>query len=68
MFTKGFAGFGLVIDPANIRYAYLEGRDTKLETNIQANDLDGEIDQYLTECSLELKLPSTHLVIKGAYF
>lgn len=68
LFTKGFAGFGLVIDPANIRYAYLEGRDTKLETNIQANDVDGEIDQYLTECSLELKLPSTHLVIKGAYF
>ena len=61
------AGYGMVIDTDNIRYAYLQGRDTKLNTNIQANDVDGVIDEYITECSLEVKLPKTHLLITGAY-
>ena len=61
------AGYGMVIDTDNIRYAYLQGRDTKLNTNIQGNDVDGVIDEYITECSLEVKLPKTHLLITGAY-
>ena len=61
------AGYGMVIDTDNIRYAYLQGRDTKLNTNIQAPDVDGVIDEYITECSLEVKLPKTHLLITGAY-
>ena len=61
------AGYGFVLDTDNIRYAYLQGRDTKLYTDIQANDVDGVIDEYLTECSLEVKLPNTHMLITGAY-
>ena len=61
------AGYGMVLDTDNIRYAYLQGRDTKLNTNIQAPDVDGVIDEYITECSLEVKLPKTHLLITGAY-
>lgn len=60
-------GYGMVLDTDNIRYAYLQGRDTKLNTNIQAPDVDGVIDEYITECSLEVKLPKTHLLITGAY-
>lgn len=58
---------GYLLDPDNIRYVSLEGRDTKLYTNIQAPDVDGEIDEYLTECSLEVKQPATHVLITGAY-
>lgn len=68
MFTGGLADLGLVLDMDNIRYVALKGRDTKLETNIQANDVDGVIDQYLTECSVECKQPKTHMIIKGAYY
>lgn len=60
-------GYGMVIDTDNVRYAPLQGRDTKLNTNIQAPDVDGVIDEYITECSLEVKLPKTHLLITGAY-
>ena len=31
----------------------MNGRDTTLQTNIQANDTDGQVDQYLTECGLQ---------------
>lgn len=62
-----YAGYGFVVDPENIRYAYLDGRDTKLYTDIQENAIDGIIDEYLTECSLELRLPQTHMLVKGCY-
>lgn len=62
-----YGGYGFVLDTENIRYAYLEGRDTKLHVGIQSPDLDGVVDEYLTECSLEVRLPRTHMVITGAY-
>lgn len=62
-----YGGYGLVLDMENIRYAHLRDSDTKLKTNIQAPDQDGVMDEYLTECSLELKLPKTHMLITGAY-
>ena len=62
-----YKGYGFILDTENIRYAYLDGRDTKLITDIQGNDVDGVIDEYLTECSLELRLPKTHMLIKGCY-
>lgn len=63
----GYAGYGMVLDAENIRYAYLDGRDTKLLVGVQNNDIDGIVDEYLTECSLEVRLPQTHLLISGAY-
>ena len=62
-----YGGYGFVLDTENIRYAYLEGRDTKLHVGIQSPDLDGVVDEYLTECSLEVRLPRTHMVITGAH-
>ena len=63
----GYSGYGFVIDPENLRYVYLDGRDTKLNIGVQNNDVDGVVDEYLTECSLEVRLPKTHLLITGAY-
>lgn len=63
----GMTDRALILDMDNIAYAYLDGRDTKLNTNIQAPDVDGEIDEYITECSLEFKLPKTHFLVTGAY-
>lgn len=60
-----YGGYGVVIDPANIKYRPLNGRDTKLETNIQANDADGRTDQYITEAGLEVRNPETHAVLTG---
>ncbi len=67
LLDSAYAGYGFILDTENVRYAYLDGRDTKLNIGIQAPDVDGIIDEYLTECSLELRLPKTHMIITGAY-
>lgn len=60
-----YGGYGVAIDVENIAYRPLQGRDTKLETNIQANDADAREDQYITEAGIEVRLPKTHAVITG---
>lgn len=60
-----YGGYGVVLDVENIKYRPLKGRDTSLETNIQANDADERKDQYLTEAGLEVRLPDTHAVVTG---
>lgn len=47
-----YSGYSYLLDPAQPEYAYLTGSDTKLKTNIQANDADGEEDEYISECGL----------------
>jgi len=60
-----YGGYGILLDPENVKYRPLAGRDTKLETNIQANDADSRVDQYITEAGLEVRNPETHAVITG---
>lgn len=58
-----YGGYGIVLDMANIAYCPL--RDTKLKTNVQANDEDGQKDEYITEATIEVRLPKSHAIIKG---
>lgn len=60
-----YGGYGVILDVENIKNRPLQGRDTKLETNIQANDEDQRKDQYLTEAGLQVSLPKTHAVVTG---
>jgi hypothetical protein len=45
-----YEGWGILLDLDSVFYRPLRGRDTRLKTNIQANDADGRIDGYITEC------------------
>jgi len=65
LFVEDFAGYAYLLDMECFRYRYMDGRDTKLETNVQAPDVDGEIDQYITECGLERKQAPRHALLKG---
>jgi len=47
-----YSGYSYLVDPSQPEYAYLTGSDTRLKTNIQANDVDGEEDEYITEAGL----------------
>lgn len=58
-----YGGYGIAIDPENIKYRYLEGRDTKLRTDIQQNDADAFEDEYLTEAGIQVMQPKTHGVL-----
>lgn len=65
LFVEEFAGRAYMLDLECFRYRYMDGRDTKLETNVQAPDVDGEIDQYISEVGLERKQAPRHSMLKG---
>lgn len=59
-----YGGMAIALDIDNVYYCPLEGRDTKLETNIQNNDEDVQKDQYITEAGIMVQLPKTHGILK----
>ena len=62
---NAYAGYGFLLDMKNIAYRPLNGRDTKLHSNIQANDVDGWVDEYLTEFGMMVRQEKTHAVLFG---
>ena len=65
MFVEDYAGYGFLLDMECFKYRYMADRDTKLFTNIQANDVDGQVDQYLTECGLQRVHAAKNALLKG---
>lgn len=62
---NAYAGYGFLLDMGNIQYRPLNGRDTKLRPDIQANDADGWVDEYLTEFGMTVRQEKTHAVLFG---
>jgi hypothetical protein len=60
-----YGGYAAILDPENIAYRPLKGRDTSLRRNIQAPDVDGITHEYLTEAGLQVKSPKTHALLTG---
>lgn len=65
MFENQYAGMGVVLDLSTIKHCTLNGRDTLLETNIQDNDADEEVDQYKTETGLQRVNFEKNALLKG---
>ncbi len=65
LFVEDYSGYAFLLDLEGFGYRFLSNRDTKLFTNVQANDTDGQVDQYLTECGLERKQAPLHAMLKG---
>ena len=65
LFVEDYAGYGFLLDMDCFKYRYMNNRDTKLYTNVQAPDVDGQIDQYLTECGLQRVHPAKCALLKG---
>ena len=65
LLEQDYSGYGFAIDVDNIEYRPLNGRDTKLQTNIQANDSDTRKDEYFTEAGIGVKLEKSHSVLYG---
>lgn len=55
----------VILDFPNIKYRYLDGRDTHHLDNRQSNGTDAEMCEFLTECGLELTQDKVHAVIKN---
>lgn len=65
LFVNEDGGLAMLLDLNHVRMAYHQGRDTKLLEGRQANDVDGEQEEYLTDCGLELELEAAHGIVKG---
>ena len=61
----GIAGYGILLDIKDLAMRFLSGRGTQLRENIQAPDVDGEIDEYLAEVGLEMHLEAKHGLLTG---
>lgn len=61
----GYGGYMIAVDPNKITYRFMRNRNTKLRMDIQANDLDGFKDEYLTEMGWQIETPEVHGVATG---
>jgi Family of unknown function (DUF5309) len=55
----------LFLDIQNLKYRYVNGRDTELLTGREPNDADYRKDEWLTECGLELRFPESHMYLQN---
>jgi len=58
-----WSGYSFAVDPANLRYRFLQNLDTKLHTDIQAKTEEYSLDEYRTHAGLELQLEKTHGIL-----
>ncbi len=65
LFVEDYAGYAFMMDMESFMYRFMNNRDTTLQTNIQAPDQDGEVDQYLTECGLQRAQSPKHALLLG---
>ncbi len=64
----GKMGVALDLESGDVKWRPLTGRDTKLNTNIQPNDADYYLDEYITEGGFQIKLPKVHGILEDADF
>ena len=60
LFINEYADMAIVVDMDQVAFRYLNGRDTKLRTNVQSPGVDGRMDEYLSEVGLERRLEKVH--------
>jgi hypothetical protein len=65
LFVQDYSGYAFLLDMECFKYRFMNNRDTKLMTNVQAPDVDGEIDQYVTECGLQRMQAPRNALLKG---
>lgn len=55
----------LILDVPNLKYRYVQGRDTDLLKNRQPNNADYRMDEWLGECGTEIRFPEAHMFIQN---
>lgn len=64
-----YGGYMLVLDPEELKYRYLanenENRNTHIRENIQEPDRDGQKNELLSDCGLQLGLEKRHALVTG---
>jgi hypothetical protein len=55
----------IILDMSELKYRYMQGRDTQLIRDVQAPDFDGVKHMYQTECGLEMLQSKVHHRVKN---
>jgi hypothetical protein len=53
------------VDFNHVDYVFLRNRDTKLLSNRENNDIDGEKYEYFSDCGLQVEFEQAHSVLSG---
>ena len=61
----GLAGMAIGVDMSGVQLRHMKGRITVRNENIQANDVDGRVDEYLSEAGIQVPLEKTHALMTG---
>ena len=61
----GYGAYMLAVDPNKTGYRFMRNRNTKLRMDIQAPDLDGWKDEYLSEIGRCVMNPQVHGIGKN---
>ena len=57
--------YAFLTDINHADYVYLRGRDTKLLSGREANDLDGEQYEFLSDVGIQVEFEQSHSLLKG---
>ncbi len=63
--TSAYNNMAFALDMNTIKRRPLASRDTKLKMNIQANDVDGEAHEYITEVGLQVQNEECSGILSG---
>lgn len=58
-------GMGFLVDLNHCAYAYHQERDTAILEGRQGNGIDGESEEYRTDCSFDIELEASCGIVKG---
>lgn len=59
------AAYAFLLDLNHVRRTHHQGRNTKLLTGREANDVDGMQEEYLSDVGAQFELEASHAMIKG---
>jgi hypothetical protein len=61
----GIAGHAILVDPNNVKMAYLQGNSTEMHENVQNPGVKGRIDEVRCEFGMKVFLDQTHGLLTG---
>jgi hypothetical protein len=61
LFDENHPDLAYLLDLNHLRYVYLRGRDTKLFYDRQNNDVDGRINEYMSDVGLQVEFEHAHM-------
>ena len=64
LFRGKYEDYALVVDMPNIEMRPLASRDTQLFSNVGTDEVDGQLDYFMTETGFEARHESTHAILK----